>query len=155
MRKCCLFAFCSIALAGCDQPDQDQRLANYLKHNLGIASTEQMPKAIFVLTEDGCPACDRAFADAIRPYGSSPNCLFVIRAEGRSVNMTGFLEQTDRIRYDDGSFKELSLLPASGVIIIHDGAVDTIISLHAAEIRAQIGHVNALLRELQPQVSPD
>lgn len=155
MRNVCVVALCALAIFGCGEADKDQQLVEYLRNNLGYGAPAELPKAIFVLTEEGCPACDRAYADALRPFADSPNCLFLVRAEGRTINMTGFLDQTDRIRYDDGAFKDLNLLSASGVILLHDSAIDTIIALNAAEIRGQIALVNGLLRDMSSKERSD
>jgi hypothetical protein len=155
MRGVCVVVLFALAIIGCGEADKDQLLVDYLRNNLGYGDQAELPKAIFVLTEEGCPACDRAFADALRPFADSPNCLFLVRAEGRTINMSGFLDQTDRIRYDDGAFKELNLLTASGVILLHDSAIDTVINLNATEIRVQIALVNGLLRDLSTKHSSD
>lgn len=155
MRGVCVVVLFALAIIGCGEADKDQLLVDYLRNNLGYGDQAELPKAIFVLTEEGCPACDRAFADALRPFADSPNCLFLVRAEGRTINMSGFLDQTDRIRYDDGAFKELNLLKASGVILLHDSAIDTVINLSATEIRVQIALVNGLLRDLSTKHSSD
>lgn len=155
MRGVCVVVLFALAIIGCGEADKDQLLIDYLRNNLGYGGQAELPKAIFVLTEEGCPACDRAFADALRPFADSPNCLFLVRAEGRTINMSGFLDQTDRIRFDDGTFKELNLLTASGVILLHDSAIDTVINLNATEIRVQIALVNGLLRDLSTKHSSD
>lgn len=135
-------------VTACGTPDQERLLKRYLTQDLGLKEG-QFPSAIFVVTEDGCPSCDRAFADLVRTRTSARGCLFLVRAEGRSVNLNGFLEETAQIRFDnDGSFKELGLLKASGVILLKNNQVDTIISLRAAEIQHQLASLVVLLDSL-------
>jgi len=133
--------------AGCGKPDSDQLLRRYLVDDIGL-NKEQLPSAIFVITEDGCPTCDRAFANLVRPRTSTSRCLFLVRAEGRSVDLNGFLNETENVRFDNGTFKDLGILKASGLILLDNDRVDTVIALQASEISKQLFYITSLLDSL-------
>lgn len=134
--------FCSIG--ACGVQDRDARLQRYLLEELDIPA-DQMPKVIVVIAEDGCTACNRSFANLVRPRTSTSDCLFLVRAEGRSVDLNGFLTETENIRFDDGGFKELGLLRTSGLIVFRDNVIDTVIALRVEEIDRQLSYTVDLL----------
>lgn len=137
----------SIWCLGCDRPAPEELLVQYFEQQIGI-SPDKWPKAIFVISEDGCPACNRAFANMVRPRTTVPQCLFLVRAQGVVVDLNGFLQETDQVRFDDGSFKQLGLLKGSGMILLNGNKVDTIINLDATEIGKQLMAMTALLDSL-------
>lgn len=135
-------------VVGCSNNSDHAELKNYLIDKLGIPH-DQLPSAIFVVTEEGCPACQKAFADLVRPRTTCPQCLFLVRAEGSSIDLNGFLEETDRIRFDyDRTFKDLGLLKGSGVVLLQQDRIDTIIPLRVEEIKAQLINMNTILDSL-------
>ena len=138
----------------CSTENKDARLQSYLENEIGLTS-DQLPTAIFVITEEGCPTCDKLFADLVRPRTETPSSLFIVRAEGSTVDMNGFLEETDQIRFDyDRTFKRLGILHASGVILLNEGRVDTVIDIQASNIRDQLAYMTALLDSLSAIPTP-
>jgi hypothetical protein len=145
-----LFCFAMIVLLGssCDSLSRDERLQRYLEDELNL-NKDQFPTAIFIVTEEGCPTCNRAFADLVRPLVSTPHCLIIIRAEGRSVDLNGFLTETDQVRFDDnGSFKKLGLLEGSGLILLNESQVDTILKFEITDLAQQIAYASDLLESI-------
>ena len=150
-----IFMLLNFSLFGCQQSqNKDVLLNKYLIQHLGIQH-ENIPSVIVVVTEDGCPACDRSFADLVRERTSVPKCLFVVRATGASIDLSGFLNETDQIRYDDdGAFKALGLLKASGFILLDHGRLDSVISIRVDEYKEQLTFVTSLLDSLERQAVP-
>lgn len=105
MRKVIIW---SVFAVSCVPGSQDARLSRYLQEQIGLTE-RQFPKAIVVVSEDGCPHCDRAFADLVRPRTSLRDCLFLIRIDGTTVDLHGFMVETQNVRFDDDrSFKKLA-----------------------------------------------
>lgn len=150
MRSVLALCFLSV-LQSCGGPTSDDQLISYIRNDLHIPP-EHEPKAIFVVTEDGCTACDRAFSDLLRVHTSSPSCLFVVRAEGRSIDLNGFLEETNSVRFDDGGFQELGILDGSGVILLENERIDTIIPLRVEEIQEQLTYIRGVIDSIAPEI---
>jgi hypothetical protein len=132
-------------LAGCGTSDRDHALQNYLTERFGIQNGHTTA-FVFVLAEEGCPMCDRRFADLLRERTDCVNCLFILRAQGSSFSLKGFLEKSPNTRFDDGSFKSLGLLDGSGAILLNEGRIDSIIPLKVEEIDQQLSYFATLLR---------
>jgi hypothetical protein len=131
-------------LAACGPSSRDSALQNYLNERFGTRSGFASD-FVFVITEDGCPVCDRRFADLLRERTECMNCLFIVRAQGSSFSLNGFLEGSPNTRFDDGSFKSLGLLEGSGVILLNERRIDSIIPLRIEEIDQQLSYVATLL----------
>jgi len=75
--------------------------------------------------------------------------LTVIRAEGRYLNLNGFMTETWNMRFDDdGSFKALGLLNGSGLVLLENGHIDTIIEFRSDDLRGQIDFASSVLDSL-------
>lgn len=133
-----------IFLVACVTPDKSGVLLNYLGETFR-SSHNGLPSAIVVITEDGCSACDSKFADLMRSRTECQRCLFIIRAQGMSVDMNGFLDEKENLRFDDGSFKRLGILEASGVILMKDKSIDRVIPLERAHMGEQLTRFEAIL----------
>lgn len=145
-----VFALCTYSVttfSACRPPNKDSTLLNYLESEYGITK-DRSPKAIFLITEDGCKACNRGFSDQLRQWVDLKSCLFIIRADGSTINLNGFLDETENIRYDDGSFGSLGLLEGSGMIVLNGGKIDSIIPLTTDDYGDQIIFVNSFLDSL-------
>lgn len=136
-----------LAMAGCTEQDESSALQEYLSGTFTHATDP--PVAIFVITEDGCPACDRAYADLVRARTSCSKCRFIIRADGSSVNLNGFLAESNNMHFDDGRFKQLGLLNGSGFIVLRGQEIDTIVSLRVDNIHEQLSYIQVVLDTLR------
>lgn len=142
-------ALLSLALmVSCARSARDRKLIDYLNRTLEIP-VDQLPKAIVVISEEGCPTCNRSLADLMRNQTAKASCLFLISAEGRSVNLNGFLEETANVRQDDGTFRELGLFTGSGVIVLRENEIDTLYALQIAAIREQLMRIEQLVDTLE------
>jgi hypothetical protein len=137
----------AIALSACSASDRNTKLRHYLEHDLGLHG-ENLPTAIFVITEDGCPSCDRALADLLRSRTTVPHCLFLVRAEGLAIVLKGFLSETDQVRIDDGGFKKLGILEGSGLVLLKNNKVDTVMELQVGQASQQFKRMTRLLDSL-------
>lgn len=144
MRSLSAWVWPFILIMACSAPDESARLRAYLTKNIGLAAGH-LPSAVIVITEDGCNACDSKFADLMRLRTGCQRCLFIVRAEGMSIDMNGFLEPTDNLRFDDGSFRRLGILQASGMILMQDGRIDRILALERTDIGSQLALFECIL----------
>ncbi len=147
MRKF-LLLLASVIL-GCGKPTQDELLARYLTNHADIKAAHY-PKAVVVVSEDGCGHCNRAFADMVRPRTSNSNCLFIVRLEGGSLDMNGFMEKGPNLSFDDDrAFKKLGILQGSGLILLDGENIDTVIPVQLDNIQGRLERIRFLMDSIQ------
>ncbi len=139
-----------LLLYSCSGPSKDELLTQYLITHFNRPE-DRFPKAIVVVAEDGCIHCDRAFADLVRLRTSNPDILFVVRIEGSAVDMHGFMEESERMHFDDDrSFKQLGILAGSGLILMEESHIDTIIPIQLEGIEEQLSCIESALDAIRP-----
>lgn len=154
MRNIIIVYFQLLLVCACSTDNKDALLRSYLRDQMGLSSS-QLPTAIFVITEEGCPTCDKLFADLVRPRTDTPSSLFLVRAEGSTVDLSGYLEETDQIRFDyDWSFKRLGIIKGSGVVLLNEGRIDTVVEIQASNISHQLAYMTSLLDSLSAISTP-
>ncbi len=136
-----------VLLLACGQDRDDSALRDYVRTTFGDMPLTDV-SAIFVITEDGCPVCDRRFAELVRPRVGCERCLFIIRAQGSAFSMKGFMDERPNLRFDDGTFKRLGLLQGSGVIVLQEGHIDRVLPMDVDGIEAQLAFAGELLDSL-------
>lgn len=136
-----------LLLMACGQGQEDSALRDYVRTTFGETPLTNV-SAIFVITEDGCPVCDRRFAELVRPRMGCERCLFIIRAQGSAFSMKGFMDERPNLRFDDGTFKRMDLLQGSGVIMMQEGRIDRILPISVDGIEAQLVFAGELLDSL-------
>ena len=138
-----------LGFASCTQPIADEQLDRHLEDALGIPF-EKKPRIIIHITEQGCPVCNRGFADMVRPFTHNPDLLVIVHASGTSIDLTGFLRETNTIRHDDtGLFRTVGLLKGSGLIVLENGRIDTIIPVRSSELEEQLIYMQTILNGLR------
>ncbi len=136
-----------LLLMACGQGQEDSALRDYVRTTFGDMPLTDV-SAIFVITEDGCPVCDRRFAELVRPRVGCERCLFIIRAQGSAFSMKGFIDERPNLRFDDGMFRSLGLLQGSGVIVLQEGHIDRVLPMDVDGIEAQLAFAGELLDSL-------
>lgn len=149
IRKAHGFMLASLVLVSCGTfESKDRRLSKHLTEHMGFHQ-DSLPSLIAVVTEEGCPACDRSFADLVRKRTSVPQCLIVVRASGASIDLNGFLSETSQIRFDDdGTFRSLGLLNGSGLVVLHENRIMSVIELVPDELEPQLKRITYMLDSL-------
>jgi hypothetical protein len=131
---------------GCTMHQEEQKLLQgYVQQEFAI---EELPRAILVISDEGCPVCNRAFLDAIGRHTSTRNTLFLVQAVGLSMDMGAFIKETPNVRFDDGQFAQLGILKGSGMILTHNGEVDEVLQISAQGLEGQLHRINHVLDSL-------
>lgn len=158
MKKLNILIFISIvsvciSLTSCDSqqaPSVDssvkndyQFLLDYFKtrHNYTL---DNETKQLFILTEKGCPTCNKQFAQLMAKHLNSSNTLFLINAEGNRFDTTPFLqkEEAKNILWENPAFAAKSaLLSSSKVIYLKGDKIESIISLTADSLSSQMAQI--------------
>jgi hypothetical protein len=152
MIQRCAMGMSFALLLACGADADERALHEYVQAHFGAAGMDSVG-AIFVLTEEGCPVCDRRFADLVRPRLGCARCLFIVRAQGGAFSLKGFLDERENIRFDDGTFKKLGLLEGSGLLRLREGRIERIMPIHVEGIDAQLSYASNVLDSLDRQVS--
>jgi len=62
-----------------------------------------------------------------------------------SIDMNGFLEEKDNLRFDDGSFRRLGILQGSGIILMKDENIDRIVPLERTDMTEQLALFDSIM----------
>ncbi len=133
-------------LAGCSPSDLDAVLHRYLSEELSVPDPNRL-KAIICIAEEGCPSCDRTFAAMTREFQNTPGSLTIVHAIGSAVDMTGLTQESEYLRYDpSGRFFALGLLKGSGLILLREGRIDTVIPASNPGFDQRLRYMESRLR---------
>jgi len=105
-------------------------------------------KAIFVVTEEGCPTCNKSLAQMVDKYLDDSTSLFWVSAMGSMVDISPFKLKPERVVWDyDDSLRSSGIITGSGVILVSNGRVDTIVQLgNARTVTGALAYVSDLLQ---------
>lgn len=99
-------------------------------------------RAVMVITEEGCVPCSRAFSALVADHMDDPKVLFWVSAQGMSLDISTFKAHPGRVIWDDDhALQRSGILEGTGAIMLHDGEVDTVISVDANNLEAQLAYV--------------
>jgi hypothetical protein len=117
--------------------NRDQTLVSILKDSLNIEKTYSN---IFVLTEDGCMACNKSFS-VFMQNNYNENNLYLLAASGLIVDMSPFLDKVSKkemIEMPINYIQKHKILDGSGLIRMKGNKIDTIIRLNAENLSDQL-----------------
>lgn len=135
-----------LLLAGCSSEDvrQGRRIDGFLEEH---GSTGEGVHTVLVLTDAGCPSCNRSFMRFITDHVDRPATRVVVSAVGRHFDISGLLDRKGSIIWDNtDGFVELGILEGSGAVLLDGGRVDTVIPLQAADIERSLAYLKERLR---------
>jgi hypothetical protein len=134
------------ALAGCvpERAQQWKRIAGFLEEHGGSA---QGVRTVLVLTDEGCPSCNKALAGFIVDHLDRAGTRVVVSAAGRHFDISPLLERREAIIWDDAeAFGELGILNGSGAVLLTEEQVDTVIPIRAADIEQSLAFIQERAR---------
>jgi len=101
---------------------------------------------IVVLSEQGCPGCNRTFANSLSQQIGNPKLLFVIPATGNSIDISNFIKsKSENIFFDPkDEISELFNLNGSSYISVLDQRVDTIMQMDANNLASNLVYLTHL-----------
>ena len=115
----------------------------------GYSEGERLSKfrAIFVLTEEGCLPCTKAFARILENHVDDTTCLFWVSAMGTGLDITPYRSSGKRVIWDyDNRLQDSGILVGSGAIILANGKIDTIVHIGNARTAAEsLNYISDLL----------
>ncbi|MCL4282544.1 MAG: hypothetical protein KJZ58_09785 [Flavobacteriales bacterium] len=103
-------------------------------------------RSILVITEEGCPSCNRLFARLVEDYLQDTTALVWVNAMGTILDISAFRSNSDRIVWDYGdSLRALGIIQGSGAIFLEGGRIDTVIQVEARTLEISLSEVAARL----------
>lgn len=104
--------------------------------------------AVLVLTEEGCPTCNRSFASLIENYIDDPKAVCVVSAKGNRIDLSSFIN-SDRVIIDmDNTFGELQLTEGTASIFLApSGLIDTVVKIKAQTLEQDLNYISKRLEE--------
>lgn len=109
-------------------------------------------KAIFVLTEEGCLPCNRSFGEIIENHLEDSTCLIWVTAMGTGLDISAYRSNEKHVIWDyEDRMRAVGILKGSGVILLQDGRIDTVIQIGNA--RTVTASLNYLSNRLKSQLS--
>ncbi len=140
-----IFNILSIALltVACkDTSNNNYRLDEYFrtKHSYNLQNDT---KAILVLTEEGCPSCNKMFSDVVLKNAGRDNVICLVNAGGAKIDITPF-EAIRNNMFFDADNKD-SLFANSKVIFLKNKEIDTIVPIKANTIQKDFDFINSKL----------
>lgn len=131
---------------GCNTPEvtvsKYDTVQGILKDSLKVKPYNK----ILVLTGKGCLNCNKSFAYLIEGM-LVENTLIVVTAVGTSVDVSEFSKnKADNIVFDyKNYFKRNNILDKSGAIFLSENKIDTIITIEAKDIEAQLRYIQSIV----------
>ena len=131
-------------LISCTEPrvNKSKELIDFVSKN----GKNHSLKNILVLTEDGCPNCNRSFALLLERQVANPKSLLIVSALGNYVDISTFLinEERNNVLYDfKGEYKQLNISEGTSAIFMNENwLIDTIIPIRAKGISETLEYIN-------------
>jgi len=123
------------------------KLKNYL-HTLSDTLDIDRYEAIFYVSENGCPTCNKTFSSAVQKHVfNKKNALIILNAKGHVFDIKPYREQgVSNVVVDfTSNFYRLHLSAASCIITLKEQAVDTIIELNVSQLGSQLDLIPKLV----------
>jgi hypothetical protein len=103
-------------------------------------------RSILVVTEEGCPTCNKSLALLVDDYLEDSSALVWVSATGSMVDIAPFRSKPDRVVWDYGdSLRSLGIIQGSGAIFLEAGRIDTVIQLDARNLGSTLAYVRVFL----------
>lgn len=100
-------------------------------------------KSILVVTEEGCPGCNKSLARLVEDYLADTSTLVWVSAVGGMVDISPFKAEPERVVWDYGdSLRSLGIIKGSGAIFLDSGKIDTVIQLDARNLGTALALVS-------------
>lgn len=115
----------------CDSKSNDieLKLENYLNSKYKSLKGK---KAIFILSDKGCLACNRSYSSFLNNYSNDRNYLIVNLSKGSQINISNFLDADNVVNDFNGDISEYISVEGSQVILLRNNIIDTVLNVKAS-----------------------
>ncbi|MBL4707923.1 MAG: hypothetical protein JKY48_05715 [Flavobacteriales bacterium] len=104
--------------------------------------------AVLVLTEEGCPTCNRSFASLIENYINNPKAVCIVSAKGNKVDLSNFIDADQIILDMDNIFSKQHLTKGTASIFLTpSGLIDTVVEINAQSLKQDLDYISKRLKE--------
>ena len=104
--------------------------------------------SILLITEYGCPQCNKSFASLMTQQQENPKMLYVVSARGTFVDISGLFEFKNVLKDFQNEFKTLSLTNKSSCIFLDDkGEIDTLVEINAKGLESSLAYISNRLND--------
>jgi|GEM_PF-2306737 len=128
-------------LANVPAKDDYRLLADYLEARHHLKLNNEINQ-LFILTEKGCPSCNKHFSQFMTKHLKSDNTLFLINAEGNRFDISPFKSKDKNILWENPAFaSSFPLLNNSKVIFFKDSKIASTIPISADGLETQFASI--------------
>lgn len=104
--------------------------------------------AVLVLSEQGCPQCNRAFALFCADHLNDPSVSVLSTASGLRFDMAELLQDTSRVLWaDQHDVSAFGIAEGSGVILMEEGRIDSIVHIKASDLEPTLAFLKKRLSQ--------
>lgn len=124
-----------------------QKLQDFLSQH---GKSSDSIASVLLLTEDGCPACNRYYSKIVQQHLSNENALCIISAKGRKLDISPYLNSETAVLDINKKFMQLGVADSScSIFLTPTGEIDTIVTIHAKSIRRDLDYIIERLQQHQ------
>ncbi len=119
-------------------------ISDYFKEQQNYKLTTGI-KTVFVLSDDGCPPCNKHFSQLMIHHLNDSSAVFLIVASGTNIDLSEYTKAKSRVFYDKPENAKNILFNKSKAIFIKQQHIDTIINIDARGLDLQFEEMNQRL----------
>lgn len=103
-------------------------------------------RSILVITEYGCPQCNKSFAGLMSQQQENPQMLYIVAARGTIVDISELFDFKNLIKDFGNEFKSLNLTDKSSCIFLTEqGTIDTLVKIEARNLKGSLDYISTRL----------
>ncbi len=142
------FGLILLFLISCQPKTTSEPLFDYAKEQgVEIKSTT---KAVIVLSNTSCIACNRAFFNFSQDYLNQKDIQYIVTANGGLLDIRPFLSATN-VSFDKKQMiHKKGLIKSSGVFFLNEQQnIDTLVNIEAKNIQQSLEYISQRLSSLK------
>jgi len=123
---------------------KEEKDSEQLKQFLTEVSPEgKVVENILVLTENGCPNCNRSFAIFLEQQLLNEQTLCVVSAQGHIIDLSPFIDNENILLDFDGELKRKYpfINQSSAILLDKNGTVDTVVEIEATDLEQSLKYL--------------
>lgn len=135
----------SFFLLSCHSGNEDVRMfEQFLRSN---ASQFQNKQVVLVLTENGCPNCNRSFANFVKKQLSENGVICIVSSQGKYLDLSPFLDHPNVLFNFNDELKAGAIIHQTSALFINSNyQIDTLIGIQAKDLTATLDYLNNYIR---------
>jgi len=98
---------------------------------------------VMVISEKGCVNCNKSFALLVQEKLKSNRTLFIVSAQGNTVDISLFLKSKNTILDYENKFSDLNIVENSSAIFLKHSKIDTVVNIKAKGIQTTLEYINS------------